>query len=64
MRGKGKIREWYKRKLARAKAPGPTNRVLRRVSPEHLHGLISAAMSENSRVPPLTDFLGETTEAA
>jgi hypothetical protein len=61
MRGSGD-NSWYTRKLEAAKAPGVTNRVLRRIPPEHLHGLLSVASEPSNRVPPLTDFRGETTE--
>lgn len=61
MRGSGDSAGWYTRKLENAKAPGVTNRVLR-ATPEHLHGILSVASEPSNRVPPLTDFRGETME--
>lgn len=63
MRGSGDI-GWYTRKLEENRSVQSGHRVMKRTTPEHLHGVLSAAMTENKRVPPLTDFLGETTEAA
>lgn len=34
-------------------------RALNRLPPEHRNGLLSAASEPSSRVPPLTDFLGQ-----
>lgn len=59
MRATGDTGAWYRRKLEDNRSVQSGHRVMKRTTPEHLHGVFGAAMTENKRVPPLTDFTVE-----